>query len=938
MIPKLNFTQINALAEPELELFTNSFSYHDDDYFHKNIGSLFGIIQVTDHSKNSEYLPNLLTSILKKTFYSNTGKSTEQNFELALKKVNLALADLAEHDIVEWNKDLHALVGVLHGDKLFFTQVGDALISIGRGDKIMHLSEPGAPLAHPIKTFQDIIVGKVELGDKIIISTPTILDIFKLDDINRLFKTFSTKEFDDIFFKTLKKEGENISAVVVNVENEEQLDYSKSKSLNNEDVPLEELTKNKNFLGDKIKSRKNKSGEVPPSNVTSNIVDDSLDKLSTPAKTRERKGIVKTAVPKKTKKGKDSLSKKQALDIAQKEAAVTKKEVVNKKKKSSKMAPKDVPTKTTITTQKTKLLSGVSIPGQSVPAKKATKTGDAKIKSISSTTTKIKPKSKILKTTPTRKLNDLKDVKKKTEPINISPFEEMQEIYIKDDDLAKKAKKPSTKKLKSFFHKSNSTKKSTPTTSPIVKPVQANESPTPITSISKTATKTAPIVETPLENTSPIPQDVLDTLLPKKTSSANTVNLSEYFGKATSLINTIWNTLFKFLKNVLHSLKKIRPRLPKPSSTRLNPSSNRQPKAYAYNSQTQSDTISKGSSALVKKSTSKLFLLLQSIFKKIIPLFKLLSRKLLPFTKKYRIAILIILFIILVPVIIGSFTKSKQNKETAEKLKLPAAPIANIAKPIIKNKNQTRKILSLATPIKLLASNDAVLIAYTEDSQLYEIDKQTNKSEKLTLPENVQLSEIKAIDYIGSLNLFFLSSDTTTISYSAKVKKFIPNKIILPTDFKLAGQNTYLSYLYLLDSSSKQIYRYPRATGGFALSKKWLVNSLTHNATLSAMAIDENVRIAYLDGTVEKYSKGKLLNTKKFELKSLDFIETTEGLKSYYLLSKEDGKILKINKNNDSVEREYQNTAIQNTTTFTVDEKTKLLHIFDGKELLSIDL
>jgi hypothetical protein len=586
------------------------------------------------------------------------------------------------------------------------------------------------------------------------------------------------------------------------------------------------------------------------------------------------------------------------------------------------------------TTPKTENLSAALMPKQSTLTKKAAKIGSTKIKNISSRISKTSPKSKTSRTKPTRKLNDLKDVKKKTEPTTISPFEEMQEIYIKDDDLVKKAKKPSTKKLKSFFRKSNSLEKNSSSASPIVKPVKINKSPTPA-SLPKTVVKPILTAETPLENNSTIEQNILDTSLPEKTSSAKNVDLSKHLGKIISLMSTIWYALLKFLKKGLGSLKNLRSKSAKPANTRLNISSDRQAKSYAHNSQIQTGT---GVATLGKNAISKLLLTLQPILKKITTIFKLLFKKVSPFIKKYRTAILIILFIILVPIIIGNFTKSKRNKETAEKLKLPEAPVTNVVKPTIENKNQTRKILSLPTPMKLLASNDSVLIAYTEDSQLYEIDKKTNKSEKLVLPDNVRLSEIKAIDYISSLNLFFLSSDTTTISYSAKVKKFIPNKITLPANFKLAGQNTYLSYLYLLDSSSKQIYRYPRATGGFAASKKWLESPLKRNTALSGMAIDENVRVAYADGTVEKYSKGKLLNTKKFELKSLDFIETTEDLRSYYLLSKKDGKILKVNKSNNSIEKEYQNTAIQNTTTFTVDEKNKLLYIFDSKELLSIDL
>lgn len=954
MTIKLNFTQINALAKPELEIFTNSFSYHDNDYFHKNIGSLFGVIQVADYSKNSEYLPNLLTSILKKTFYSNNHKTTEQNFEFALKKANLALADLAEHDIVEWNKNLHALIGVLHKNTFFFTQVGDALVSIGRGDKIMYLSEPDANTAHPIKTFQDIVVGKVELGDKIIISTPTIADIFSPNDINRLFKTFSVKEFDDIFFKTLKKEGKNISAVVVNVEAEEQLDYSKNKSLNNEDLPTEELTKNKNFLGKAIKSERNttKINEINNESVSvstgrikksTSIIEpiqekephSTLKKLSSLSSKKNTNKMPKT---KKSQKPKKELSKKQALDAAQKSVQRKSSETKKGSLKAVQSSSKKIPLGSTIVPSKTAKVIKPNVNKQVRIIKNKKKSDSLKIKSISSSTKKLKTKLKTVKKKPTRKLNDLKNPEEKKGLPDISPFEEMQEIYIKDNEPEKRIKKSSVKKLKRFFY-TPSSKEKCATSSESKKFNLSNDLKSKLVKNSKF------ILKQTAKHTPVIEENFQDNLPTKQTPSANnpqeksSTNLSKYSKKVKTLIQSTGVTLLKFFKGRIFFLKNLCNKKTKVlgAVSQTFPRQQTNSNAHSSNLQQKMD-IKKASSILIKNFVSGVATLTQLFLRKMVKLVQLFFGRLLPFTKKHRMPILIILFIILVPVVIGSFTKSKQNEETVEKLKLLKAPIATVTEPIIENKNQVRQILSLPIKIKLLASNDNVLIAYTDDSQLYEIDKKTNTSKKLTLPNDIKLFNIKAIDYIDSLNLFFLSSDTMTISYSSKVTKFMTNKIILPTGFKLAGQNTYLSYLYLLDSSSKQIYRYPRITGGFDTSKKWLETPLIYNTEISAMAIDENVRVAYLDGTVEKYSRGKLESTKKFELKSLDFIETTKDLKSYYLLNKQEGKILKVNKTTDEIEKEYQNSAIQNTSTFTVDEKTNLLHLFDNKELLSIDL
>ena len=864
---KLNFSQINALADQKLELFTNSFTYHDDDYFHKSIGSLFGIIQITDHSKNSEYIPNLLTSVIKKTFYSNVYKTTEENFEFALKKVNLALADLAEHNIVEWNNNLHAIVGVFNKHTLLFTQVGNASISIGRNKKIIKLSESNPPATtHPIKTFKDIAVGEIKLSDKLIITTPTIKNIFNSNDLSRLFKTFSSKEFDNIFFKTLKKEGENISAIIINVIIKEKLNYSKVQSLNNENLPLEKLTKNKNFLGNKIKKKKSedKNKKIATTTHTPRIkkATSIVEPIQVPKDSTKKSTTNQKTTPASTPKKRQTIKKKKKEKRKKTTAHLTVAKNISPKKKTSPTTKSNSiksTTKSRTSTNQTK-----------------TKTKKTRIKSISSSTNEPKIKPKLTSKKPARKLNDLKDAKKSTKSVDISPFEKTPEIYIKHDDLEKKAKKPSSKKLNKFFY----TKKKKSTKTINTRPSTSKTSPS---KLSKNSNRT---------------QKQKESLLSR---------LSRFFTTSQKYLSTMFSSFSKSLKKYLLTISSSFSKSLKKYSSSL------------HNSIfTKKKSPPKTPSIKPKKDNFNL-------------------NKTISFIKQYRNILLLGLFIILIPIIIYNLTKSNKE-EVIEKLKLPEKPIVT-NNALVENKNQTRDILSLPAPIKLLTGNTKFLIAYTNNNQLYQINKETNQSEQINIPNEINLSDLKAINYMPSLNLFFLSSDSQTVSYSPKIKKFIINKIELPNNFTLTGQAVYLSYLYLLDNTSKQIYRYPRDTGGFGISKKWLKQPLQNNiAEISSMTIDENIRISYLDGTVEKYFGGKLKDTKKFELQSLEFIKTNNNLKYYYLLSKKDGKILQINKNTNEIEREYQHSAIQNTSTFTVDEKKNLIYLFNDKELLSIDL
>ncbi len=191
---------------------------------------------------------------------------------------------------------------------------------------------------------------------------------------------------------------------------------------------------------------------------------------------------------------------------------------------------------------------------------------------------------------------------------------------------------------------------------------------------------------------------------------------------------------------------------------------------------------------------------------------------------------------------------------------------------------------------------------------------------------------------MSSLNLFFLSSDSQILSYSPTTHKFYKNKINLPNNFSLMAQGTYLDYLYLLDHNSKQIYRYPRDTGGFGKQKAWLKIPLKDTNNLIGMAVDDTIKLAYNNGKIETYFKNKLAQTNQFKTKKLVTIYTTTNLDDYYILDQEIGKILKIDKENNKIKKEYQNNILTKTTNLFINKKDRKIYFTSDKNLYSMDL
>ena len=866
----LNFSKI--LPNPKLEAFSNVFYYHSDDYFHNKIGSLFGIIQVLDYSEQSEYIPNLLTSVIKKEFYSQPKRTTEESFEAALKKANLALADLAEHDIVNWNNKLHAMVGVFNNNTLYFTQVGNASIFLGRENKLLNLSENNpSPAPHPIKTFQDVVVGEISNRDKIIFAGPTIYNVFKFNDLIRLFDTFKSEEFDNLILKTIKKEGPDTTILIINSKAETKKTSASQQILNEQDNALketdseiDELIKGKNFLGEEIKKpTKNK--------------DKNENILKKPTKQEDKQ---KKSKKEKTIKPEKEISNKQTKKKTSKQT------VVQKKDESKKSKTTQEKTKPRVANAPLTELARAEFPKKE---KEANKKPSPKIKNAL-IEKPIKNSKNNLK-----KIDGLKPKQTKSVKKELSPFEQTPEIYIssEDEEMEKKAtKKLPKKKLKSFFGTGHAK--------------TVNE-------LSSLKTKKdKPLIAR--ENQS-LPSSQQKTLQVIKTDTKNT---SKHFANLTTKLQECLLRWKRFLKKysrlTLSKFGELKQMLSKKKVFS---------KQFIGNAFSTNNIKSVGLTAKKK---------IASVDFKNIDL-----NKIIKFLKKHRVIIGLILFLILTPLIISQFTKKHQTTDTKNN-QIKTRPLIEQKTSRIPNLNPSKIIMTLPEEINLISGNSDVILSYSKTGKLYEVSLRDKKPTNISIPTDIKLDDIKSITYMNDLNLFFLSSNSQVLSYSPVTHKFYKNKISLPDKLDLIDQGTYLDYLYLLDKHSRQIYRYPRDTGGFGKQKIWLKTPLPAEKNPVAMAVDDTIRLAYRNGKIETYFKNKLAKTTTLPTKDLQTIYTKTNLDNYYILDKGAGKVLQVNKETDKVTKEYQNENISKTNNMFIDEANKKIYFFSGKNLNSIDL
>lgn len=185
----------------------------------ENLGTILGIFEITDESEDSSYIISYLISVIKKEYFSKPKRGPIESLEAALNKANLALSKLAEHENINWIGQFNAICAVFEKGNLYFSKTGESSVLLLRSHTFTDIGREITPAdaANPLKTFVDIVSGKLEEGDKVILATNEIFDIFSAEEIKRSALKFSSIEFVQFLQTALVNELERAAVLVADV-------------------------------------------------------------------------------------------------------------------------------------------------------------------------------------------------------------------------------------------------------------------------------------------------------------------------------------------------------------------------------------------------------------------------------------------------------------------------------------------------------------------------------------------------------------------------------------------------------------------------------------------------------------------------------------------------------------------------------------------------
>lgn len=188
--------------------FCDLFLYEPENIEEASLGNLYIVAEAVSN-KDSFSLVGLLSSLIKREYYSLPHRGPIQSLEAGLKKANITLNELANQGNLEWLGKLHFICAVLNKEEeLFLTQTGAAQAFLSRSGHLTSITKkliPPPQKTHPSKTFQSVISGKVEPQDKIVFATPALFELFSPPGLKQVFEMPRIEHISDHINKTLRE-------------------------------------------------------------------------------------------------------------------------------------------------------------------------------------------------------------------------------------------------------------------------------------------------------------------------------------------------------------------------------------------------------------------------------------------------------------------------------------------------------------------------------------------------------------------------------------------------------------------------------------------------------------------------------------------------------------------------------------------------------------
>lgn len=249
--------------------------------------------------------------------------------------------------------------------------------------------------------------------------------------------------------------------------------------------------------------------------------------------------------------------------------------------------------------------------------------------------------------------------------------------------------------------------------------------------------------------------------------------------------------------------------------------------------------------------------------------------------------------------------------------------------------------------LKLLRDGISVADSFWDGGVWWGLDRQSGRL--VTVETKTKQAKIVAgKDQLGSGQLVAATGGKAYVLNEKGVVEIDPvgnkTRTVVTTDKdwgSITAMGSFGGNLYLLDSGSSIVWRYPVIEGGFGGKQRWFGSGVKPDLSQAvAITIDGSLWIGLKDGRILKFTQGV---PDSFEISGLDQsigelkdVFTTADLPNLYILDVKIGRVLVVSKKGDYV-GQYVSPSFQGASgVVVVDEQGKQVLVTVGDKIVQV--
>ena len=173
----------NPEAEKRDAIF-DSFCFVPETKTEENLGSLYLVGGIKNVLPRTEGILAELAEIIKKEYYKPSQRETSDSFKESLARANEFLTEEIKKENVSWLGNLNfAAISLTPDFSMSLAKVGKLKILLVRDNEVFNIGENINFNTAVNKTFPNIVEGKLIQGDKILVLTQKVFEIFENEEI-----------------------------------------------------------------------------------------------------------------------------------------------------------------------------------------------------------------------------------------------------------------------------------------------------------------------------------------------------------------------------------------------------------------------------------------------------------------------------------------------------------------------------------------------------------------------------------------------------------------------------------------------------------------------------------------------------------------------------------------------------------------------------------